>query len=100
MGQAIVDFYGSSRWQLYLISLILRFCFSPGSRSVDRCPPPARAHKSRQDALQATLWVFTDILYPPNWGCLKKTEFFNRHALITIAIAECRRIGFVFGRIP
>jgi hypothetical protein len=56
--------------------------------------------ESRQDALQATLWVFIDIFYPPNWGCLKKTEFFNRHALITIAIAECRKIGFVFGRIP
>jgi hypothetical protein len=33
--------------------------------------------KSRQDALQATLWVFIDIFYPPNWGCLKKTKFFN-----------------------
>jgi hypothetical protein len=36
----------------------------------------------------------------PKLGLFEENGVFNRHALITIAIAECRKIGFVFRRIP
>ena len=60
--------------------------------------------KSRQDALQTTFSVFLDIFYPPNFGYLKKMEFFNTHrrfrSLTLIVSVSAQQFCENGGRLP